>query len=161
MAYNFSNEEQVNLIETGKYEVTLHAELTTTKDKTKEYINCRYTIRSDVEQESKNRVVIENIWRDKNRPDCFDLTKLQKILLVQGKEGRYTFSNDIELIQFINGLNMRVTIEKKDIDQWHDKPYNAIKYLSYEPSLAKPQEITPTAVETSNVSSIDDDDLPF
>ena len=140
--YNFSNKEEYELIAQGEYEVTLEkAELKTTKDGSKDFINCKFKIRSDIEQPGKNKVVFDKIWRDKANPSQFDHRKLQKLLLVQGPSGVYNFSDDEHLIQFINGLNMRITVLVKDADDYNEDNYNEVKYLSYKPSNQKPQTI--------------------
>lgn len=164
--YNFSNEETYDLVKAGDYEVILTAEFKTPKNGGERYISCSFKIRDDVEQEEKKRVVFDKIYKDKENPTQFDHRKLQKLLLTQGKDGVYTFSSDEALVQHINGMAMRITVEIEGANQWHDDQKNVVKYCSYKPSQAKPQELPSSnggVVETKNTSNIDvnDEDLPF
>lgn len=162
---SFSNKETYELIEQGEYEVILEkAELAKTKNGEKTYIALSFRIRNDVEQKFQNKLIFENIWKDKDNQNHYDDAKIQKILLTQGPNGKYEFANGYpELIQYINGLSMRITIEKKEADQWHEEPYNQVKYRSYKPSNAKPQELVSNQPLSQNLSNIEvnDDDLPF
>ena len=165
MAYNFSDKETYDLIPEGDYEVVLStAEIRETNDKSKKFISCKYTIRTDVDQASAGRVIFENIWQDRNDPEDFDHKKLQKILLTQGPNGKYIFNNDIDLlIQHINGLNMIIHISKKDADEYHSEAYNEVKYCSHRPSKAQPKTLagsTPTVSVSANYD-FSGEDLPF
>lgn len=164
MAIEFSNKDTYELIPEGDYEVVLaSAEIKRTNDGTRQYISCKYTIRTDVEQPSAGRNIFENIWGDREHPEQFDRKKLQKLLLSQGTNGRYSFEDDDDLVQYINGLNMLVHISKKDADEYHQEAYNEIKYCSYRVSKAQPKTLG-TAQPAGVVSAtydITDDDLPF
>lgn len=170
MGYEFSNQETYDLIPEGDYEVVLEtAEIKKTKDETKRYINCMFKIREDVEQGSKGRVVFDTIWSDRENPNQFDKRKLHKILLTQGPNGKYSFADDDEIVQHINGLTMIVHVNKNGADQYHQEDYNEVKYCSYKPSKAQPKTIgfnpTQTAPGVVTAAGIDfnvvDDDLPF
>lgn len=161
--YEFSNEREYDLIPEGDYEVILeNAEITTSKNGA-EYISCCYRIREDVEQGCQGRLIFENIYKDKNNPELFDKRKLHNILLVQGKEGRYKFDDNDEIVQHINGLLMLIHIENKPADQWHDKPYNQIKYLSYKPTKNPYKTLGGATAKqpSTNPDDIKDEDLPF
>jgi hypothetical protein len=170
MAYEFSNKDEYELLAEGDYEVVLDtAEIKRTNDGSKRYIACSFLIRSDVEQQGKGRKVFDNIWQDKENPEQFDHKKLQKLLLVQGPTGKYSFADEDEIVQFINGLNMIIHIEKRDADDYHEEGYNQVKYLSYKPSKAQPKTLgTDNGVAYAkeilgpNVNIVEDDDsLPF
>lgn len=165
MAYEFSNKDTYDLIPEGDYEVVLAtAEIKRTNDGSRQYISCKYTIRNDVDgQTNGGRSVFDNIWGDKEKLDQFDNRKLQKLLLTQGTSGRYSFANDEELVQHINGLNMIIHISKKDADEYHGEAYNEVKYCSYKPSKAQPKTLgaTKPAGVVSATYDITDDDLPF
>lgn len=166
MAYEFSNKEEYELLPDGDYEVILDtAEIKKTNDGSKKYVSCAFLIRSDVEQQGKGRRIFDNIWQDKEDQSKFDLRKLHKILLTQGPSGRYSFADDNEVVQFINGLNMIIHIEKRDADEYHEEAYNQIKYLSYKPSKSQPKTLS-TTTQTVEVPSYTADvndlpDIPF
>ena len=165
MAYQFSNTETYELIPEGDYEVVLAtAEIKKTNDGSRQYISCKFTIRTDVEgQTNGGRSIFDNIWGDKEKTGQFDNRKLQKLLLSQGPNGRYSFDTDEELVQHINGLNMLVHISKKDADEYHDEAYNEIKYCSYKPSKAQPKTLGTAKPAGVVEPSYDftESDLPF
>ncbi len=166
--YEFSDREERDLIDDGIYEVTLDtAEVKSYKtDSSKQYLSLKFIIRPDVEQKFGNRLVFETIFRDKTNPDQFDHRKLQKIILTQkGKDTFQTkFANEDELIQYINGLTMQIHISRKDPDDYHDEPYNEVKYLSYRPSNIKLAELgakVEAAPKKQEMIDFEADDLPF
>lgn len=165
MAYEFSNKDTYELIPEGDYEVVLAtAEIKETNDKSRKYISCKFTIRTDVEgQTNGGRSIFDNIWEDKVKVGQFDNRKLQKLLLAQGLNGVYSFETDEELVQHINGLNMLIHINKKDADEYHDEAYNELKYCSYRPSKSQPKTLAsakPAGVVDADYS-FTDSDLPF
>ena len=168
--YQFSDKVESDLIKAGIYEVILDtAEVRSYKtDATKKYLSLKYVIRADVEQPHPNRVIFESVFRDKTNPDQFDHRKLQKIILTQkGKDTfQNSFANEDELIQYINGLTMQITIVEKEPDDYHDTDYNEVKYLSYKPSTVQLQQFAPkvsldnpTVINYSDIET--DEDLPF
>lgn len=171
MAYEFSNKDEYELLPEGDYEVVLDtAEIKRTADGSKRYISCSFSIRTDVEQPGKGRKVFDSIWQDKDNPEQFDHKKLQKLLLVQGPNGKYTFADEDEVVQFINGLNMIIHIEKREPDEYSSEARNQVKYLSYKPSKAQPKTLGAKdegvayvkEVLGDNVNIVEDsDDLPF
>lgn len=165
--YEFSDKEEYELIADGDYEVILEtAEVRSYKtDSSKQYLSLKFMIRQDVEQKHCGRFVFESVFRDKTNPDQFDHRKLQKIILTQkGKDTfQNKFANEDELIQYINGLLMQIHISCKEPDDYHETPYNEVKYLSYKPSTVKLLEI-PTAQAAPKKTEMLDfsaDDLPF
>ena len=165
--YKFSDKETYELIRQGTYEVTIiEAVVKSYKtDSTKQYLSLKYLIRLDVEQPHGNRVIFESIFRDKNFPTKFDNRKLQKIILTQkGKETFQTeFANEDELIQYLNGLNMQITINQKEPDDYRNEPYNEVAYMSYKPSAVVYQTIgqQPASKPSAPKIDISDDLLPF
>jgi hypothetical protein len=162
--YEFSNEREFDLLPEGDYEVVLeNAEIKETKAG-KPYISCCYRVREDVEQGCQGRPIFESIFPDKTNPELFDKRKLHAILLVQGKEGRYKFEDNDEIIQHINGLLMLVHVENNPADDYHDKPYNQIKYCSYKPTKHPYKTLEggqSNKTPSVNPADIKDEDLPF
>lgn len=164
--YKFSDKETYELIKQGVYEVTLDEAVVKTfkTDATKEYLSLKFIIRQDVEQPHGNRVVFESVFRDKAFPTKFDNRKLQKIILTQkGKDTFQTeFANEDELIQYLNGLNMQITINEKEPDAYRNEPYNEVAYLSYRPSNVVFQTIGQAAPKTATTQYVvDESELPF
>ena len=169
MALNFEfQKSEYGLVNEGIYETNLTVSLKTSKTG-KSYISLDWKIRDDVEQGSKGRVVFDTIWSDKENPNQFDKRKLHKILLTQGPNGKYTFADDDEIVQHINGLTMMIHVNKNGADQYHQEDYNEVKYCSYKPSKAQPKTLGTNPVQNSmnalNNAGIDfdinSDKLPF
>lgn len=150
--------KEYELIEEGDYEVTLSAEW-------KEYngnktINCTFKIRKDVEQDFGGRLVFDTIYKKKGT-DEFSPAKISGILGAI-PNSKKDFEDYDELIQYINGANMVVTITKQDADPaYNTKEKNIIKYLSYAPSA---QPVTAEGqTEKPKLEPVDEsnDPLPF
>lgn len=159
---NFSNKQTYDLIKAGTYEVECSADFRQIESSGRKYIACKFTIRKDVEQECAGRTITDKIWEDKVNPGTYDSRKLQKLLLVQGPEGKYNFEDYDELVQHLNGLLLRITIVEKDPDDYNETAYNEVKFMSYAKSQALPKQIGGVK-ESANTTAIDvlDSDLPF
>jgi hypothetical protein len=167
MSYEFSNKPEYSLITESDYEVILEKAEIKSTETGKRYIEVYFRIRNDVEQAFKGMRVRDTIWADKVNPNQFDNKKLHKILLTQGPEGRYKFADEDEIIQFINGLPMMIHVSQKEADEYHQEAYNEVKYLSYRPSKAQGQTLSPTqnsinALNNAGIEfNVSEDDLPF
>jgi hypothetical protein len=150
------DKESFSIVDEGEYEVVINnAEIRKTKTE-KEYLSVDYVIRKDVDQEFKGKHVFESIWRDKNNPEIFDYTKLNKIICTQ-PEAKLEFGSIEEVIQYLNGLKLIIYIETT-FDVYSNSERNAVKRYSYKPTQY-PEEQT----ITQNTSRIEvaSDDLPF
>lgn len=159
----FSNTQTYDLIKAGTYEVELEASFRQVESTGRKYIACRFVIRKDLEQEFGGRSIIDKIWEDKVNPGTYDSRKLQKLLLVQGADGKYNFNDYEELVQHLNGFLLRITIVEKEPDDYNENAYNEVKFMSYAKSQALPKQIGGVNQENSNTTAIDvdDSDLPF
>lgn len=170
---NYSNKPQYDLLEEAKDEEAIleTAEIKELPTSGKRVINLKFKIRDDIEQPNKGRVIFDTIWPDKKNPNDFDSRKINALLLVKGEDGKYDFEDYDELVQYINGFLLRISIEKKPADEYHEEPYNQVKYCSYKPTQAGMKSIpsgnsmaTPTKASNDTVTlDVDDDDenLPF
>ena len=133
----YAGSSEFPVVDGGDYEVVLKAERKFTKDGTKEFVNLDFMIRDDVEQKFQGSHVFDKAWKDATNPQWFDLKKLGSILITQkGREDYKTSFEEVdEFIQYINGITLIVTVEKK-YDDFAQKEVNSIKYLSYKPSKA-------------------------
>ena len=164
MSYEFSNERTFELIPEGDYEVILEsAEIKYSERTGTSWINCAFRIRDDVEQDCKGRLIYDNIFADKKKVGHYNEAKLHGILLTQGKDGRYKFEDNDEIVQFINGMYMIIHIENKPADERNATPYNQVKFCSYKPTNNPLQEGfgTPTLSQQYSGNIDDDSDLPF
>lgn len=168
----YAGSSEFPVVDAGDYEIVLKAERKFTKDNSKEFVNLDFFIRDDVEQKFQGSHVFDKAWKDTTNPQWFDLKKLGSILVTQKAREDYKTSFDEvdEFIQYINGITMIVTVEKK-YDDFAQKEVNSIKYLSYKPSkvgpYVKPVKTTASAEapkdESKNLEQLDlpDDSLPF
>ncbi len=133
---NFTGKNETTefeLIEDGDYEVTLNAEFKQKfTDPDDVYINCKFAIRTDVEQAFGGRIVFDSIYKTKSTGD-YQKSKINGILSAI-PDAKLSFEDYDEFVQYINGKNMVITIETELANEFHSKDKNIVKYLSYKPS---------------------------
>ena len=165
----YAGSSEFPVVDAGDYEVVLKVERKLTKDNSKEFANLDFMIRDDVDQKFQGSHVFDKAWKDTSNPQWFDLKKLGSILVTQkGREDYKTSFEEVdEFIQYINGITLVVTVEKK-YDDFAQKEVNSIKYLSYKPSKAgpyvKPVKENAAKHENANLEElqdISDNDIPF
>lgn len=131
---HFTGEQGFDLVEKGEYEVTLTAEWKVTKQTNQKYINCIYTIRKDIDQKFQGRMIFDGIYKSQFTGD-FDTKRINGILSTI-PNARLDFEDYDELIQYINGINMVVTVDVKPADPSNpeSKAKNIIVLGSYKPT---------------------------
>ena len=155
--YSFTYEENsYSLVTEGTYETILTIEKKYHEGSDRQYISLKWVIRDDVEQGCQNRRVLESIWEDKENPGRFPTKKLSKILSIQGKDGKYDFDDIDEVLQFINGWNVRIGVKIGKPDDYHTEEYNYISF--YGPTKFPNQTLT---TNNSQANDVTEDDLPF
>lgn len=155
-AKTFADHEESAYIETaGDYEVTL------TLAEPRSYgengstlgLFLMFKVRSDIDQPEKGKLITEKIWLDKD-PDWagwFEHKKMHKLILTQTNP-KLDFQNCDEAVQYINGLNMKITVIS-EYDEHYDKNICKVKGFSYAKSEATAATVADPMVKT--------DDLPF
>ena len=173
MAIEFSgqfNERNFSPIAPGDYEVVLDkVDKGITLNGTPR-LKLTFKIREDVEQDFKGRLIWETLWLDKRedyaKDGWFDMGRLEKIILSQ-PDGKRTFNSADEVLVYLNGLHMLVTIENSE-PRWDDKKgdyvtdSNIVRY-SHRPSVWDVTPHTATAPKVSKPVSdpFNGGDLPF
>lgn len=162
-AHSFNDADDFALLPEGDYEVKLEEATIREFSTGSRGLNIKYRVRADVEQPGKNRVLFETLFLDKSNPQWFDLRKLGKIISTTptvDKGGKRDFNDCDEAILYINGIDLRVSVNKF-FDERLNKEVNGIVYLSYKPSLVGP--VSPTVTLSSPVedSPAIANDLPF
>lgn len=147
----------------GFYEMELKAEWAETSKKVP-YINCIFTVRSDVNQEYQGMYVYDGIYKSSTTGD-FNYDKIQALIETQVKPN-YQFEDYDELIQHFNGLLLRaeVLIEEADDNVPNSKRKNVIKYCSYAKTNhpTKGSVSTPSRFDTQpTTTDVSDDEIPF
>ena len=153
--YTFEYQESNRLVPEGAYETVLTLERKIT-DNGKLYLSLKFTLRDDIEEQTTRGKVTEIIWEDRDNPGRFPTKKLSKILSIQGKDGRYNFSEIDEVLQHINGWDVKIGVRIGKPDEYHQEEYNYITY--YAPTKYPKQSLNKT--EKINVE-VSDEELPF
>ena len=165
MALKFEYQKSnYGLVNEGIYEMNLTVSLKVTENN-KKYINLDFKIRDDVEQENQNRHVWKKIWEKKEAPGTYPMGTFNKILSIQDeKTGKFDFEDYDELLQFINGWNLRCGVKIGEPDEFNEEEYNYISF--YSPTKYPTKSLSVTSVENTpskkiNPEDIKDEDLPF
>ena len=156
--YSFTYEENsFGLVPEAIYEANLSIEKKYHESTDRQFISLKWVIRDDVEQGSHNRRVLESVWEDKDNPGRFPTKKLSKILSIQGKEGKYDFDDIDEVLQFINGWNVRIGVKIGKPDDYHTEEYN---YISFYGPTKFPNQTLDNSTDKVEVE-VYPDELPF
>lgn len=144
--------KEYELITDGDYEVTLEAEWAKTKSGD-QYINCKFTIRKDVDQKFGGRIIFDGIYKNKTTGE-YNSSKINGILNAI-PAAKQDFEDYDDLIQYINGQNMIISIVTQEA-QGDYSAKSVVDYLSYRMSENIPQGTKDTTSE-----EVDVDSLPF
>ncbi len=159
--YTYEKGEDFTLVEEGDYEATINKIEIKQTPSGKEKIAIQYRIRDDVEQKAKNRIVFEDIWKEKDSPEHFNRKRLNKLLDTQELEDGTVFNSITELLNELAGsyLIIHVTTE---FNEYTNKEQNRVSY--YKKSMSKPKSLTGRPISNANNTPSmpnTDDDLPF
>lgn len=153
MADKYTYTSENKLIKEGAYECFIEKiVLGTTKNGT-ENISINLRVRSDIEQECKNRVIYDTIWKEKENPEFFDRRKINRLLGTQKVAEGTTYSSVDEIIDFLKGKTLCVNLgvrfsDYKGADENYVKFYTSTKVV----------EQTFTTNESVDIT---EDELPF
>ena len=158
---NFSGKVDSNfeLVEKGDYEVTLQCEYKKTASGDNTYINCKFQIRSDVEQPFGGRFVFDAIYKARGTDD-YNKTKINAILAAI-PNAKLDLDDYDDLVQYFNGKNMIISVDIEPANQYHSSDKNVVKYLSYRPSEVGDSAVSATPTQTEEAWEPVDGDLPF
>lgn len=137
----------------GDYEVSLEAEWAKTKTSGEPYINCKFTIRKDVDQKFGGRMVFDGIYKNKTTGE-YNSSKINAILAAIPC-AKMDFDDYDGLIQYINGQNMIISIKTQEA-QGDYPARSVVEFCSY-----RTTEHLPTNSEKPTLTEVDDDSLPF
>lgn len=150
--YDATQVNEYGLIAEGLYEVILEKAETKTLPSGKEKIGIMFRIRSDVDQAFQNRVVFEDIWKERDT-EFFNRKRLNMLMGTQNFENGKTFNSIAELIDALTGAFLQINVTKS-YDDYRQEEVNGISY--YRSSEHKPQTVAAT-----QPSDISEDDIPF
>jgi hypothetical protein len=170
----FDSKGEFELIDDGKYEVTIDKIEPKISSKGNKYLNVTFKIRDDVEQKFKNRKLFYRINAKEGDATGYDFNRLNKLIITQKNTSNYKkyFTDVDEVLQYLVGLHLVITVETA-FDDYNQKERNNVKDWAFEPSVWDTQEhptpiikehteaLEETAKEAEKVLDLPDDDLPF
>lgn len=155
MTYTYKNDNDYSLLPEGDYECVIELmEETTIVSTGTPKVSVKLRVRDDVEQGYQNRVLFDDIWKEKENKQFYNQKKINRILgAIGGVSEGQEFAGIEDVCKFCTGgyLIAHVVIEH---DTYNDKDINRIKW--YASSKNKPAELgSQKSVE------LEDPDLPF
>lgn len=155
-----SNANNYDLLKEGEYEVFIEKAAIKTLSTGSQKISLQLRVRSDVEQEGKNRVIFEDIWKEKENPQFFNRKRLNQILGTQHFEDGKEFRDIDDLLQTITGANLIVKVGV-DFDDYYKRDTNYISYYKTSKQQPKTLGAAPNPAPAKAGLEIADEDLPF
>jgi hypothetical protein len=155
MSYTYQKTNIETLMPEGDYEAKIeNAELKTLPTGTQKLM-ITYRIRQDVEQMFKNKVMWEDIWREKANPEVFNRKRINQLLGTQDLEEGTVFNSIDDIIKFLKGKNLIVHVVET-FDEYDQKKKNIVAW--YKSSKV---ESMPEPEPEYKEEVVQDDDLPF
>ena len=158
MSYTYDQSDTNTLMKEGDYEATIEKIERKTLPSGKEKLAVTYRIRTDVEQEYKNKCMFEDIWAEKANPEIFNRKRINQLLGTQNIKDGTTFETINDVIKFLLGGNLIIHISV-EFDDYHGEDKNVVSY--YKSSKHKDKVIGEEGVNKTEKIEISDDDLPF
>ena len=155
MAYTY--EKTSSLVKTGDYEARLEVMEVKTLPSGTEKLSLMWRIRDDIEGQSYgNKVLFEDIWREKESPEHFNRKRINQLLGTQKdiKEGE-VFDNINKIIAYMVGRNAVIHVDNV-FDDYRGEDVNKVSY--YKSSNQLPKKLN---TKTNEDFVVNDDDLPF
>lgn len=155
MAYT-SNENNSGLLKNGEYECVIDSiSEKPYGSEGKVYLSIQYRVRNDVEQDYKNAVVFESLFKSRETNDYSD-RRIGNLLYCSGLPKGETKNDIDEVIDFCKGRYIRVVVETVK-NTYKDKEENVVKF--YKPTKF---DLKATSIsKKEEVEELDDDSLPF
>lgn len=151
-----------DLIKEGEYEVFIEKATIRETASGKQKISLQLRVRSDVEQDAKNRVIFEDIWKERDNPQFFNRKRINQLLGTQHFEDGTSFDTIEKLLEAITGANLVVKVGIEH-DDYRNAEVNYVVYYKSSKQQPKTLGAAPAAPgkKASEVLDISDDELPF
>lgn len=158
--YDASQNQEFTLLDEGFYEVKIDSMETKTLPSGKEKVAIQFRVRDDIEQKFQNRVVFEDIWKERDS-DFYNRKRLNQLMGTQGFKDGTTFANIHELCDEMKGRFLRIKVTKAH-DEYYDEERNGIAFYKSTEHPAKSFDDKPKEkFEPKSEPEIGEDDLPF
>lgn len=151
---SYTAKDGYSLIKQGEYEVQIVGIDFRETSNGKEFLSIAMKIRDDVDQPSQNRLLFDNIWREKDNPDYFNRKRVGSLLGTQGKD--IEAESIEEVIEILEGSYLIAVVSIVHND-YTDMDENKVKYFK----ASKVGEQTLVSSEEEAALDISSDDLPF
>lgn len=162
MPYTFDQKaadaSSYELLKEGEYEVFIEKATIKTTTTGKQKIALQFRVRTDVEQEAKNRVIFEDIWKERENPNFFNRKRINQLLGTQHFTDGTAFENVEKLLEAITGTNLVIKVGI-DFDEYYKKDVNYVSY--YKTTKAGAKSVGSKPETKAAAKEIADEDLPF
>ena len=157
-SYTFTKEENsYGLLAEGEYEVVIERVEEKVSTNGKKNISIMFRVRDDIEQDGKNRVLFESIWKEKDT-DFYNRKRLNQLLGTQHFEDGKTFKDINDVLDNIKGAYL-IAVVKQVYNDYKQEDENGISY--YKTSNHLPKALSSQPVKNTEKIEITDEDLPF
>ena len=158
----YTYEKQDNdygLLDAGEYEVTIDKIETKELPSGAKKIGIQFRVRTDVEQGFKNRIIFEDIWKERET-EFYNRKRINQLLGTQEFKDGQTFPTVQDLMDELRGCNLVANVVIAFSD-YRNEDEN--KILFYQTTKIKPKKLgdTPAAKEDTPKIDVKEDDLPF
>lgn len=159
MSYTYQKTNIETLMPEGDYEARIeNAELKTLPSGTQKLM-ITYRIRQDVDQMFQNKVMWEDIWRERANPEVFNRKRINQLLGTQDLKDGTVFNTINDIISFLKGKTLIIHVIQT-FDEYNQKNINIVSwYKSSKVASSEPQPVAEPPKYEEVV--IQDDDLPF
>lgn len=152
MNYTFTkSEDSYGLLAEGEYEVRIDRIEERVTQNGKKNISIMFRVREDVEQEHKNRILFETIWKERDT-EFYNRKRLNQLMGTQHFEDGKIFSSIQEVIDNLKGSNL-IAVVAQTYDDYKSEDVNTIRYY-------KSSDHMPKALESKEVE-VSDEEMPF
>lgn len=158
MADNYVyTEEKRELVKEGAYECFIEKAVINETQSGKSKIDLTIRVRNDVEQDFKNRVIYDTIWKDKENDELYDRRKINKILGTQKVKEGTSFADIDAVLNVIRGASLIANVGVR-FSEYRGKDENYIKWYNTTQVAAQTFNKAPITNETIEIT---EEELPF
>ena len=161
----YTYEKTSNLVKTGDYEARLENIERKTLPSGAEKLSLMWRVRDDIEGQSYgNKVLFEDIWKEKQSPEHFNRKRINQLLGTQNVKEGTVFNNINDIITFMVGRNAIIHVDEV-FDDYRGEDVNKISY--YKTSNNQPKKLgdiapaTPSSRFADDDKVVNDEDLPW
>lgn len=157
-SYTFTKENDYSLLNEGEYEVIIERIEEKVTQNGKKNISIMFRVREDLEQEGKNRILFESIWKERDT-DFYNRKRLNQLIGTQHFEDGKTFKDIADVLDNLKNAYLIVNV-KQVYNDYKQEDENSIAYYKSSNHLPKALSAESVSKNTKGIE-IPDEDLPF